>query len=30
MTIEEAQESVDQWINTTGIRYFNERPILRF
>lgn len=24
MTIEEAQETVDNWINTTGIRYFNE------
>lgn len=24
MTIKEAQESVDQWITTTGIRYFNE------
>ena len=24
MTIEEAQELVDSWINTTGIRYFNE------
>lgn len=24
MKIKEAQESVDQWINTTGIRYFNE------
>jgi NTP pyrophosphatase (non-canonical NTP hydrolase) len=24
MTIAEAQESVDQWIKTTGIRYFNE------
>lgn len=24
MTIEEAQEIVDQWINTTGVRYFNE------
>jgi len=24
MTIEEAQKLVDQWINTTGIRYFNE------
>jgi len=24
MTIEEAQKIVDQWINTTGIRYFNE------
>ncbi len=24
MTIQEAQESVDQWITTTGIRYFNE------
>ena len=24
MTIKEAQESVDKWINTTGIRYFNE------
>lgn len=24
MTIEELQQTVDQWINTTGIRYFNE------
>ena len=24
MTIKEAQEMVDQWINTTGVRYFNE------
>lgn len=24
MTIKEAQEAVDHWINTTGIRYFNE------
>jgi NTP pyrophosphatase (non-canonical NTP hydrolase) len=24
MTIKEAQEIVDQWINTTGIRYFSE------
>jgi NTP pyrophosphatase (non-canonical NTP hydrolase) len=24
MTIQEAQDTVDQWINTTGIRYFNE------
>lgn len=24
MTIEEAQKLVDQWIKTTGIRYFNE------
>ncbi|HWZ35410.1 MAG TPA: nucleotide pyrophosphohydrolase [Mucilaginibacter sp.] len=24
MTIEEAQQQVDNWINTTGIRYFNE------
>lgn len=24
MTIKEAQETVDKWINTTGIRYFNE------
>ncbi|MDN3587974.1 nucleotide pyrophosphohydrolase [Pedobacter aquatilis] len=24
MTINEAQEIVDKWINTTGIRYFNE------
>lgn len=24
MTITEAQEKVDQWIKTTGIRYFNE------
>jgi len=24
MTIEEAQTIVDQWIKTTGVRYFNE------
>ncbi|MBX7224830.1 MAG: nucleotide pyrophosphohydrolase [Chitinophagales bacterium] len=24
MTIKEAQETVDKWINTTGVRYFNE------
>ena len=24
MTIKEAQETVDKWITTTGIRYFNE------
>lgn len=24
MTIEEAQQIIDKWINTTGIRYFNE------
>jgi len=24
MTIKEAQESVDRWINTTGVRYFSE------
>lgn len=24
MTIKEAQEVVDQWINKTGVRYFNE------
>ncbi|OLY94954.1 NTP pyrophosphatase, house-cleaning of non-canonical NTPs [Cnuella takakiae] len=24
MTLEEAQHQVDQWINTTGVRYFNE------
>lgn len=24
MTIEEAQELVDRWIKTTGVRYFNE------
>ncbi|MFC4213255.1 nucleotide pyrophosphohydrolase [Pedobacter lithocola] len=24
MTINEAQQTVDNWINTTGIRYFNE------
>ena len=23
MTIEEAQRQVDEWINTTGVRYFN-------
>jgi len=24
MTINEAQETVDEWIKTTGVRYFNE------
>lgn len=24
MTIEEAQKEVDQWINSIGVRYFNE------
>lgn len=24
MTIEEAQKTVDEWINTVGVRYFNE------
>lgn len=24
MTIKEAQTKVDQWINSTGVRYFNE------
>lgn len=24
MTIEEAQETVDEWIKTTGVRYFSE------
>jgi NTP pyrophosphatase (non-canonical NTP hydrolase) len=24
MTIEQAQKKVDEWINTTGVRYFNE------
>lgn len=24
MTIQEAQKEVDQWIKTTGVRYFNE------
>ncbi|TAD98292.1 MAG: pyrophosphatase [Bacteroidetes bacterium] len=24
MTIEEAQQTVDQWITTTGVRYYNE------
>lgn len=24
MTIKEAQDTVDQWIKTTGVRYFNE------
>ncbi len=24
MTIEEAQKLIDRWINTTGVRYFNE------
>ena len=26
MTIQEAQETVDQWIRTYGVRYFNELP----
>ena len=26
MTIEEAQKIVDEWINTLGVRYFNELP----
>jgi NTP pyrophosphatase (non-canonical NTP hydrolase) len=24
MTIDQAQQKVDEWINTTGVRYFNE------
>ena len=24
MTIQEAQDIVDQWINTIGVRYYNE------
>lgn len=24
MTLEQAQQQVDAWINTTGVRYFNE------
>jgi NTP pyrophosphatase (non-canonical NTP hydrolase) len=24
MTIKEAQDTIDRWINTTGVRYFNE------
>jgi NTP pyrophosphatase (non-canonical NTP hydrolase) len=24
MTIKEAQQTVDKWITTTGVRYFNE------
>ena len=24
MTLTEAQQTIDRWINTTGIRYFNE------
>ena len=24
MTIEELQQTIDQWIKTTGVRYFNE------
>ncbi len=24
MTIQDAQQAVDQWIRTTGVRYFNE------
>jgi NTP pyrophosphatase (non-canonical NTP hydrolase) len=24
MTIQEAQQQVDSWIKTTGVRYFNE------
>ena len=24
MTLQQAQEQVDQWIKTTGVRYFNE------
>jgi NTP pyrophosphatase (non-canonical NTP hydrolase) len=24
MTLQEAQQQVDEWINTTGVRYFNE------
>jgi hypothetical protein len=25
ITIEQAQEQVDEWINTIGVRYFNGR-----
>ncbi len=24
MTIKEAQHKIDEWVNTTGVRYFNE------
>lgn len=24
MTIKQAQQRIDQWVNTTGVRYFNE------
>ncbi len=24
MTIKEAQQKIDEWINETGVRYFNE------
>lgn len=24
MTLEQAQQTVDEWINSTGVRYFNE------
>ncbi|HMW13182.1 MAG: nucleotide pyrophosphohydrolase [Chitinophagales bacterium] len=24
MTLQEAQQTIDTWINTTGVRYFNE------
>src|ERR1043165_5137666 len=24
MTLQEAQQNIDQWINTTGVRYFSE------
>lgn len=24
MTLQEAQQTIDKWINTTGVRYFNE------
>ena len=24
MTLQQAQQLVDEWINTTGVRYFNE------
>lgn len=24
MTLQEAQQRIDKWINTTGVRYFNE------
>lgn len=24
MTIQQAQQTIDNWINTTGVRYFNE------